>query len=123
MMGKSTFSKRKFFKGVLVGSLLGMTSAISLAPRSGKETRDMVTKEISNDIDLVMHIKQQAQNISEQTALLKEMKETTIPEFSRETKKSLARFEFKSKPRMTAIQEQVTKIDNELKQAKKDIDI
>ena len=95
-----SFSGKKFIKGFLVGGAICGGTALLLAPRSGKETQRLIT----NKIDTT---KIQANQL---TALSQEL----LPVFEKETTKSLKKFEFKAKPRIDQIKEQLAKIEQDI---------
>lgn len=113
-MSKKKFSGKKFIKGLVIGSIVGGSAALLLAPRSGKETRKKLQDEIDETIQLFMNVKNGAEEVQTNASQLQELADTLIPDFIEGTEKSLERFKFKSKYRLEDIKKQLTKIESEI---------
>lgn len=113
-MSKKKFSGKKLIKGLVIGSIVGGSAALLLAPRSGKETRKKLQDEIDETIQLFMNVKNGAEEVQTNASQLQELADTLIPDFIEGTEKSLERFKFKSKYRLEDIKKQLTKIESEI---------
>lgn len=113
-MSKKKFSGKKFIKGLVIGSIVGGSAALLLAPRSGKETRKKLQDEIDETIQLFMNVKNGAEEVQTNASQLQDLADTLIPDFIEGTEKSLERFKFKSKYRLEDIKKQLTKIESEI---------
>lgn len=113
-MDKKKFSGKKFVKGLVIGSIIGGSAALLLAPRSGKETRKKIQDEIDDTLQLIMNVKNGAEEVQANTSQLQEIAENLIPDFIEGTEKSLERFKFKSKYRLEDIKKQLAKIETEI---------
>lgn len=113
-MDKKKFSGKKFVKGLVIGSIIGGSAALLLAPRSGKETRKKIQDEIDDTLQLIMDVKNGAEEVQANTSQLQEIAENLIPDFIEGTEKSLERFKFKSKYRLEDIKKQLAKIETEI---------
>ncbi|MFC6347452.1 YtxH domain-containing protein [Vagococcus carniphilus] len=113
-MDKKKFSGKKFVKGLVIGGIIGGSAALLLAPRSGKETRKKIQDEIDDTLQLIMDVKNGAEEVQANTFQLQDLAETLIPDFIEGTEKSLERFKFKSKYRLEDIKKQLAKIETEI---------
>ncbi|MDT2815635.1 YtxH domain-containing protein [Vagococcus carniphilus] len=113
-MDKKKFSGKKFVKGLVIGGIIGGSAALLLAPRSGKETRKKIQDEIDDTFQLIMDVKNGAEEVQSNTSQLQEIAENLIPDFIEGTEKSLERFKFKSKYRLEDIKKQLAKIETEI---------
>ncbi|MDT2848834.1 YtxH domain-containing protein [Vagococcus carniphilus] len=113
-MEKKKFSGKKFVKGLVIGGIIGGSAALLLAPRSGKETRKKIQDEIDDTFQLIMDVKNGAEEVQSNTSQLQEIAENLIPDFIEGTEKSLERFKFKSKYRLEDIKKQLAKIETEI---------
>ncbi len=113
-MTKKKISTKKVVKGLLFGSLVGGTTALLLAPRSGKETQEKLTKEAKDSINLVTEVKNNAEEVQLNAAHLHYLTETLLPEFVEETNKSVKNFQFRNKYRLEDIKKQVAIIQKEM---------
>lgn len=113
-MAKKSLSGKKVIKGLLFGSLVGGATALLFAPRSGKETKELITKEVDDTIKLVTDVKNSAQDVQTNIANLEDVTNELLPEFIEGTQKSLERFEFRSKYRINDIKNQIEKINTEM---------
>ncbi|MFW7433405.1 YtxH domain-containing protein [Vagococcus carniphilus] len=113
-MDKKKFSGKKFVKGLVIGGIIGGSAALLLAPRSGKETRKKIQDEIDDTLQLIMDVKNGAEEVQANTFQLQDLADTLIPDFIEGTEKSLERFKFKSKYRLEDIKKQLAKIETEI---------
>lgn len=121
-MANKKLSAAKLLKGILFGSVVGGTTALLLAPRSGKETQAKIEKEVKDNIKLVTDVKDGAEEVQLYAANVQYLSETLLPEFIDETKKSVEKFKFKSKYRIKDIEEQIDKINTELENLANDLE-
>lgn len=121
-MVKKQFSGKQFIKGLLVGGAIGGTAALLLAPRSGKETRDKIQKEIDDTIQVFLDVKDSREEVVFNAQHLKDLTETMIPEFTEGIEKSVERFQFKSKYRLEDIKQQLATIQKEMDHFKESIE-
>ncbi|AQP54088.1 hypothetical protein CBF34_10205 [Vagococcus penaei] len=113
-MTSKKFSTQKFLKGLLIGGVLGGSTGLLLAPRSGKKLRQEVDTTSRNLTQDLFQIKQDAKNVSHQVQRVLTLVNTMIPKAIEETEKDVARFQFKANPRLDDIKQQITKITTEL---------
>lgn len=113
-MSKKTLSGKKLIKGLLFGSLIGGSTALLLAPRSGKETKELITKEVDETVKLITDVKNSATDVQTNIAHLETLTNELVPDFIDGTQKSLDRFEFRSKHRIDDIKNQIEKINTEM---------
>ncbi len=121
-MANKKIAPSKLLKGLLFGSLVGGTTALLLAPRSGKETQELIEKEVKENIKLITDVKDSAEEVQLHAANLQYLSETLLPEFLDETQKSVEKFKFKSKYRIKDIEEQINKINTELENLTNDFE-
>lgn len=115
---KKQFSGKQFIKGFLVGGAIFGGTALLLAPRSGKETQHLITNKIEQDLNFLLTLGTQVDNTKVQANQLITLSQEILPVFEKETKKSLKKFEFKAKPRIEKIKEQLTKIEQDITEFK-----
>ena len=113
-MSKKTLSGTKLIKGLLFGSILGGSAALLFAPRSGKETKELITKEVDDTVKLITAVKNSATDVQTNIAHLENLTNELVPDFIDGTQKSLDRFEFRSKHRIDDIKNQIEKINTEM---------
>lgn len=121
-MGNKKISTVKLIKGMLFGGVIGGTTALFLAPRSGKETQALIEKEVKDNIKLVTDVKDNAEEVQLHAANLQYLSETLLPEFMDDTQKSIEKFKFKSKYRIKDIETQLDKINTELENLTNDFE-
>lgn len=121
-MSKKKFSGKQLFKGLFVGGLLGGTTALLFAPRSGKETKELITKEVDDSIKLITDVKNSAEDVQFHAANLQHLSETMVPEFLEDTHKALNKFDFKAKHRIEDIKKQLEKINTEVENLTNELD-
>lgn len=109
-----SFSGKKFIKGFLVGGAICGGTALLLAPRSGKETQRLITNKIEADINFLLSLSNQIDTTKIQANQLTALSQELLPVFEKETTKSLKKFEFKAKPRIDQIKEQLAKIEQDI---------
>lgn len=111
---KKQFSGKKFIKGFLVGGALCGGAALLLAPRSGKETQRLMTNKIEENINFLLSLSNQLDTTKVQANQLTALSQELLPTFEKETKKSIKKFEFKAKPRLEKMKEQLAKIEQDI---------
>lgn len=114
----NSFSGKKFIKGFLIGGAICGGAALLLAPRSGKETKQSITNKIETDINFLLSLSNQIDTTKIQANQLVTLSQELLPVFEQETLKSLKKFEFKSKPRIEQIKEQLAKIEQDITEFK-----
>ena len=115
---KKSFSGKKFIKGFLVGGALCGGAALLLAPRSGKDTQKLITGKIEEDINFLLSLANKLDTTKIQTHQVEALSEQLLPVFEKETKKSIRKFEFKAKPRIELMKQQLAKIEQEINEFK-----
>lgn len=115
---KKSFSGKKFIKGFLVGGALCGGAALLLAPRSGKDTQKLVTGKIEKDINFLLSLANKLDTTKVQAHQVEALSEQLLPVFDKETKKSIRKFEFKAKPRIELMKQQLAKIEQEINEFK-----
>ncbi|UUV98015.1 YtxH domain-containing protein [Vagococcus luciliae] len=113
-----SFSGKKFIKGFLVGGAICGGATLLLAPRSGKETQQSITNKIEADINFLLSLSNQIDTTKIQANRLVTLSQELLPVFEKETTKSLKKFEFKAKPRIEQIKEQLAKIEQDITEFK-----
>lgn len=103
-----------FIKGLLFGSVVGGIGGLFIAPRSGKETQQKIIDEIDDWKYLHDDFNEKLATFKTNLADFQETVETMIPPFAEGINKDIANFNFQAEPRLEKIQEQLTKIQNEL---------
>ncbi|MBL1228712.1 YtxH domain-containing protein [Enterococcus sp. BWB1-3] len=103
-----------FIKGLLFGSVVGGIGGLFMAPRSGKETKQKIIDEIDDWKYLHDDFNEKLATFKTNLADFQETAETVIPPFVKGINKDITNFNFQAKPRLEKIQEQLTKIQNEL---------
>lgn len=101
-------------KGLLVGGMIGGTAALLLAPRSGKETRKIMTDEIDDTLQLFYDVKEDSEHVVENATRVQDIVDNLVPQVLEEAEKSIKAFQFKSKYRIDDIKNQLTKIEKEV---------
>lgn len=118
MKKKKSFSGKQFIKGALIGGTLFGGAALLFAPRSGKDTQHLITSKIEEDINFLLSLNNKIDTTKVQTAQLTALSQELLPVFEKETKKSIKKFEFKAKPRLENIKEQLAKIEQDIAEFK-----
>ena len=111
---KKQFSGKKFIKGFLVGGSLCGGASLLLAPISGKETQRLMTNKIEENINFLLSLRNQIDTTKVQANQLTALSQELLPTFEKETKKSIKKFEFKAKPRLEKMKEQLAKIEQDI---------
>lgn len=103
-----------FIKGLLFGSVVGGLGGLFLAPRSGKETQQKMIDEMDDWKYLSNDFNEKMAAFKTNLADFQETVETVVPPFVEGINKDITNFNFQAEPRLEKIQEQLTKIQNEL---------
>ena len=108
----------KFLKGFIFGSVIGGTVALLNNPRSGKENREIVSKqiqEVAQDITVINTGKTTLQRG------IKEIQEVIVPqtmEVVNSIQEEVAKFQLENKPRFRRIQDKIQTLQTHLKEMK-----
>lgn len=105
---------KNFTKGLLFGSVIGGISSLLLAPRSGQETRQLLTKDFDELNNKKQAFDTSLSNVQESLINLQEAIDLHIPSFVEGITRDIKKFQFHAEPRMAQIQKQVEKIEHEL---------
>ena len=111
---KKTFSGKKFIKGFLISGAICGGTALLLAPRSGKETQKLIAGKIEEDINFLLSLANKIDNTKIQAHQVEVLSNQLLPVFEKETKKSIKKFEFKAKPRIELMKQQLSKIEQDI---------
>ena len=108
----------KFLKGFIFGSVIGSAVALLNNPRSGKENREILSKQIQE-------VTQDVTVISTGKATLergiKEIQEVIVPqtmEVVNSIQEEVTRFQLENKPRFRRIQDKIQTLQTHLKEMK-----
>ena len=108
----------KFLKGFIFGSVIGGAVALLNNPRSGRENREILAKqvqEVTQDITVI--------NTGKATLErgIKEIQETILPqtmEVVNAVQEEVTKFQLENKPRFRRIQEKIQTLQTHLKEMK-----
>ena len=108
----------KFLKGFIFGSVIGGAIALLNNPRSGRENREILAKqvqEVTQDVTVI--------NTGKTTLLrgIKEIQETILPqtmEVVTEIQEEVTKFQLENKPRFRRIQDKIQTLQTHLKEMK-----
>lgn len=93
----------KFLKGVFLGGIAGILSALTIAPQSGKKARETLKKLFKKSSDLAKKTKKEI--------------DTEIAKFKEEHKESLANIKKEFQSRFEKVKNEVSKIINSSEKA------
>ena len=108
----------KFLKGFIFGSVNGGAVALLNNPRSGKENREIVSKqiqEVTQDLTVINTGKATLQRG------IKELQEVIVPqtmEVVNSIQEEVTRFQLENKPRFRRIQDKIQTLQTHLKEMK-----
>lgn len=114
-------SPKKLVKGLVFGAFVGGTTALLLAPRSGKETQKIITDKVDETIKLFTDVKQGVDEVQLNAAHVTYLADSLIPDFVEGTEKSVEKFKFKSKHRISDLKAQLDKINTEIENLTNDL--
>ena len=108
----------KFLKGFIFGSVIGGVVALLNNPRSGKENREILSKqiqEVTQDVTVI--------NTGKATLErgIKELQEVIVPqtmEVVNSIQEEVTRFQLENKPRFRRIQDKIQTLQTHLKEMK-----
>ena len=108
----------KFLKGFIFGSVIGGAVALLTNPRSGKENREILSKqiqEVTQDVTVI--------NTGKATLErgIKEIQEVIVPqtmEVVNSIQEEVAKFQLENKPRFRRIQDKIQTLQTHLKEMK-----
>ena len=108
----------KFLKGFIFGSVIGGVVALLNNPRSGKENREILAKqiqEVTQDVTVI--------NTGKATLErgIKEIQEVIVPqtmEVVNSIQEEVAKFQLENKPRFRRIQDKIQTLQTHLKEMK-----
>ncbi|WP_207871793.1 hypothetical protein DOK78_000190 [Enterococcus sp. DIV2402] len=100
-----------FIKGLLFGATVGGVSGLLMAPRSGKETQQMVETYIDDVTESTKEFNESLQNFQQALAQTQKTVEETIPYFTKSLQKDVEAFKFQAAPRLARINEQVEEMN------------
>lgn len=108
----------KFLKGFIFGSVIGGAVTLLNNPRSGKENREILSKqiqEVTQDITVINTGKTTLQRG------IKELQEVIVPqtmEVVNSIQEEVTRFQLENKPRFRRIQDKIQTLQTHLKEMK-----
>ena len=108
----------KFLKGFIFGSVIGGVVALLNNPRSGKENREILSKqiqEVTNDVTVISTGKATLERG------IKEIQETILPqtmEVVNAIQEEVTKFQLENKPRFRRIQDKIQTLQTHLKEMK-----
>ncbi|KAF1304579.1 YtxH domain-containing protein [Candidatus Enterococcus willemsii] len=103
-----------FIKGLAFGAAVGGASGLLFAPRSGKETQQMVETYIDDVTDATKEFNESLQNFQQAVRETQKTVQATAPIVSTSIKKSVEAFKFQAEPRVARINEQVEQLQNHI---------
>jgi len=108
----------KFLKGFIFGSVIGGAVSLLNNPRSGKENREILSKqiqEVTQDVTVINTGKATLQRG------IKELQEVIVPqtmEVVNSIQEEVTRFQLENKPRFRRIQDKIQTLQTHLKEMK-----
>ena len=108
----------KFLKGFILGSVIGGAVTLLNNPRSGKENREILSKqiqEVTQDLTVINTGKATLQRG------IKELQEVIVPqtmEVVNSIQEEVTRFQLENKPRFRRIQDKIQTLQTHLKEMK-----
>ena len=108
----------KFLKGFIFGSVIGGAVSLLNNPRSGKENREILSKqiqEVTQDVTVINTGKATLQGG------IKELQEVIVPqtmEVVNSIQEEVTRFQLENKPRFRRIQDKIQTLQTHLKEMK-----
>ena len=108
----------KFLKGFIFGSVIGGVVALLNNPRSGKENREILSKqiqEVTQDVTVINTGKATLQRG------IKELQEVIVPqtmEVVNSIQEEVTKFQLENKPRFRRIQDKIQTLQTHLKEMK-----
>ena len=108
----------KFLKGFIFGSVIGGVVALLNNPRSGKENREILSKqiqEVTNDVTVISTGKATLERG------IKEIQEVIVPqtmEVVNSIQEEVTKFQLENKPRFRRIQDKIQTLQTHLKEIK-----
>ena len=108
----------KFLKGFIFGSVIGGVVALLNNPRSGKENREILSKqiqEVTNDVTVISTGKATLERG------IKELQEVIVPqtmEVVNSIQEEVTKFQLENKPRFRRIQDKIQTLQTHLKEMK-----
>ena len=108
----------KFLKGFIFGSVIGGAVSLLNNPRSGKENREILSKqiqEVTQDVTVINTGKATLQRG------IKELQEVIVPqtmEVVNSIQEEVAKFQLENKPRFRRIQDKIQTLQTHLKEMK-----
>ena len=108
----------KFLKGFIFGSVIGGVVALLNNPRSGKENREILSKqiqEVTKDVTVISTGKATLERG------IKEIQEVIVPqtmEVVNSIQEEVAKFQLENKPRFRRIQDKIQTLQTHLKEMK-----
>jgi len=108
----------KFLKGFILGSVIGGAVTLLNNPRSGKENREILSKqiqEVTQDVTVINTGKATLQRG------IKELQEVIVPqtmEVVNSIQEEVAKFQLENKPRFRRIQDKIQTLQTHLKEMK-----
>ncbi len=103
-----------FIKGLLFGATVGGVGGLLMAPRSGKETQQMVETYIDDVTESTKEFNDSLQNFQQALAQTQQTVEETIPYFTKSLQKDIEAFKFQAEPRLARINEQVEEMNQHI---------
>ena len=108
----------KFLKGFIFGSVIGGVVALLNNPRSGKENREILSKqiqEVTQDVTVINTGKATLERV------IKELQEVIVPqtmEVVNSIQEEVTKFQLENKPRFRRIQDKIQTLQTHLKEMK-----
>lgn len=108
----------KFLKGFIFGSVIGGAIALLNNPRSGKENREILAKqiqEVSQEVSVIQNGKATLERG------IKEIQETIVPQtiaVVNSIQEEVNKFQLENKPRFRRIQDKIQTLQTHLKEMK-----
>lgn len=112
---------KNFFKGLLFGACAGSVGGLLWAPRSGKQTQQLVKEyvdEVSDSLneatDSAKELQQSVKNFGKEMSHTQKTIQETIPSVMASLQKDIEAFKFQAEPRIDRVNEQAQELQTHI---------
>jgi len=103
-----------FIKGLVFGATVGGAGGLLMAPRSGKETQQMIETYLEDASEATKAFNSSLKNFREAVEKTQQTIEETVPFVKTSLQKDIEAFKFQAEPRIERIHEQMEQIQNHI---------